>query len=310
MDTIVPGEERINSSGQSLRAVKMPDDGGSSPIDTQPKSGSILGEVHDEPQPMTPSPEKLTGENMRVLVAEDDPVNSRIVKKRLERLGHEVYLTVNGEECASAFGDKPRDFDVVLMDMQMPIVDGLTSTKMIRSYEKTHTNIYSPRAALCGRVPIIAVSASLIERDRQQYIDAGFDAWILKPIPFDRLNKLMGAIVDAQSREECLYQPGQWERGGWFHTGEKTSEEANTKPSGQVPVSDPSEETQKAAQEEGPTAGQEESNDRRDEEHARLLQNQAEDKIEPPKENLEAGKAEEASGEQLTTEASEEQPPA
>lgn len=122
MDTIIPGEERIASSGQSLRAVKMPDEGGSSPIDTQPKSGSILGEIHDvhaESQPMTPSPEKLIGENMRVLVAEDDPVNSRIVKKRLERLGHDVYLTVNGEECASAFGDKPRDFDVVLMDMQV-----------------------------------------------------------------------------------------------------------------------------------------------------------------------------------------------
>lgn len=181
---------------------------------------------------------------------------------------------------------------------------------MIRSYEKIHTNIYSPRAALCGRIPIIAVSASLIERDRQQYIDAGFDAWILKPIPFDRLNKLMGAIVDTKSREECLYQPGQWERGGWFHKGEKSSEEANTKPSSHVPVSDPSEETQKAAHEDGPVAGQEESGDQRDEEHARLLQNQAEDKIEPPKENVEGGEQEEASGAKPAEEPSEEQPPA
>lgn len=181
---------------------------------------------------------------------------------------------------------------------------------MIRSYEKMHTNIYSPRAAACGRIPIIAVSASLIEKDRQQYIDAGFDAWILKPIPFDRLNKLMGAIVDTESREECLYQAGQWERGGWFHTGRKSSEEANTKPSGRVPASDPSEETQKAAYEDGPTAGQEESSDRRDEEHARLLQNQAEDKIEPPKEVLEGGNEEAASGEHISEEGSDEQPPA
>jgi PleD family two-component response regulator len=103
-----------------LRALRMPDDGGtSSPTDTK-NQGSILGEVQQaEPKEMAPAPEKLTGENMRVLVAEDDPVNSRIVKKRLERLGHDVYLTVNGEECASAFGDKPRDFDVVLMDMQV-----------------------------------------------------------------------------------------------------------------------------------------------------------------------------------------------
>jgi CheY-like chemotaxis protein len=164
----------------------------------------------------------------------------------------------------------------------MPIVDGLTSTKMIRSYEKTHTNIYSPRAALCGRIPIIAVSASLIERDRQQYIDAGFDAWILKPIPFDRLNKLMGAIVDAESRVECLYAPGQWERGGWFHRGQKSSDEADTKPSGELPMSNPSEEVQEAAHSDDPNAGQEGSTDKRDVEHERLVQNQAEDKTEPP----------------------------
>jgi CheY-like chemotaxis protein len=166
----------------------------------------------------------------------------------------------------------------------MPIVDGLTSTKMIRSYEKMHTNIYSPRAKLCGRVPIIAVSASLIEKDRQQYIDAGFDAWILKPIPFDRLNKIMAAIVDKHTREEWLYTPGQWERGGWFHLGEMSSEQANTKPSGQMPMSMPSAEVQEAAHSDDPDAGQGGSTDKRDEEQERLREMQAEDKIEPPPE--------------------------
>jgi CheY-like chemotaxis protein len=55
------------------------------------------------------------------LVAEDDPVNSRIIQKRLEKSGHEVYHTVNGEDCASAYGDKQAFFDVVLMDMQVSI---------------------------------------------------------------------------------------------------------------------------------------------------------------------------------------------
>jgi CheY-like chemotaxis protein len=69
----------------------------------------------------------------------------------------------------------------------MPIVDGLTSTKMIRSFEKSHpSHLLSKRAARNGRVPIIAVSASLLEKERQTYIDAGFDGWILKPISFDR----------------------------------------------------------------------------------------------------------------------------
>jgi CheY-like chemotaxis protein len=115
--------------------------------------------------------------------------------------------------------------------LQMPIVDGLTSTKMIRSFEKTHANIYSPRAAQCGRIPIIAVSASLVERNRQEYVDAGFDAWILKPISIDRLSKLMTAIVDLKSREECLYQPGSWEQGGWFHMDPVGVEDVSTKPS-------------------------------------------------------------------------------
>jgi PleD family two-component response regulator len=87
--------------------------------------GSILGKVHDEPRELSPpptpapEPEKLTSDKMRVLVAEDDPVNSRILKKRLEKMQHTVYLTVNGEECASAFAESPQDFDVILMDMQV-----------------------------------------------------------------------------------------------------------------------------------------------------------------------------------------------
>jgi CheY-like chemotaxis protein len=176
----------------------------------------------------------------------------------------------------------------------MPIVDGLTSAKMIRSYEKTHTNIYSPRAKLCGRVPIIAVSASLVERDRQKYIDGGFDGWILKPIPFDRLNKLLAGIVDKDMREEFLYQSGQWERGGWFHMGKKSSAEANTTPSNEPPVSNPSQEMQDAAHTDGPNAGQDESTDKRDVEQARLMQNQAEGKTEAPKDESGAPQPEES----------------
>lgn len=104
---------------------------------------------------------------------------------------------------------------------------------MIRSFEKTHPiSALSPLAALNGRIPIIAVSASLIERDMQTYIDAGFDAWILKPISFDRLSKLLTAIVDPDCRQRCLYEPGQWERGGWFHQEAASARYADTRPSG------------------------------------------------------------------------------
>jgi len=159
-----------------------------------------------------------------------------------------------------------------LQAVQMPIVDGLTSTKMIRSYEKLHTNIYSARAAMNGRVPIIAVSASLLEKSRQDYIDAGFDAWILKPISFLRLKELMAAIVETKIREKCLYEPGQWEKGGWFHIGQKSSMAANTRPSGAPPQSAPSKNAQNAAHSDDPMAGDEQGEV--PDEQARLLRAQ------------------------------------
>jgi DNA-binding response OmpR family regulator len=102
---------------------------------------------------------------------------------------------------------------------KMPIVDGLTSTKMIRSMEASVDHHgHSTLADTNHRIPIFAVSASLVEREKQTYIDAGFDGWILKPIDFKRLNTLLAGISDEEVRNSCLYEPGQWERGGWFLT--------------------------------------------------------------------------------------------
>ena len=120
----------------------------------------------------------------------------------------------------------------------MPIVDGLTSTKMIRSHEKTHPNaILSNRASINGRVPIFAVSASLVEKEKDRYIDCGFDGWILKPIDFRRLNVLIDGIVRPEVRRGCLYTPGEWERGGWFCQESAGVSATSTKPSSLPPFS-------------------------------------------------------------------------
>lgn len=122
----------------------------------------------------------------------------------------------------------------------MPIVDGLTSTKMIRSFEKTHSSdVLSPWAALNGRVPIFAVSASLVEKDRQKYIDAGFDGWILKPVDFKRLSVLLAGIMDEDKRDASLYRPGQWEKGGWFAKRQADIPSANTTLSNGPVVAEP-----------------------------------------------------------------------
>ena len=120
----------------------------------------------------------------------------------------------------------------------MPIVDGLTSTKMIRSFEKSHPDgLLSQRAAINGRVPIFAVSASLVEKERQKYIDGGFDGWILKPIDFKRLSVLLSGIVEEHTRTSCLYKPGEWEQGGWFCDRQPDVFSSSTAPSSKAPVS-------------------------------------------------------------------------
>ena len=76
----------------------------------------------DLPGQVRQSDGAMNAGGFNVLVAEDDPINSKIIKKRLDKIGHEVHLTINGEECASLYGEKPAFFDVVLMDMQVSTV--------------------------------------------------------------------------------------------------------------------------------------------------------------------------------------------
>jgi PleD family two-component response regulator len=100
-----------------INAVRVPDELGSpAPVDQPTSVPRELDNAKDMPDDSNEPP---TADHMRVLVAEDDPVNSRIIKKRLEKLGHEVYLTVNGEECAAAYAEKTGYFDIVLMDIQV-----------------------------------------------------------------------------------------------------------------------------------------------------------------------------------------------
>lgn len=85
----------------------------------------------------------------------------------------------------------------------MPIVDGLGATKMIRDHEALES--------IHRRVPIFAVSASLVEKDRQIYIDGGFDGWIMKPIDFQRVYELLRGVRRAEARPDCLSSAGTWE---------------------------------------------------------------------------------------------------
>lgn len=99
----------------------------------------------------------------------------------------------------------------------MPIADGMAATKMIREFEANATpDVLSDKAKRNARVPIFAVSASLLESEKDKYIDTGFDGWVMKPINFAQLNVLLSGLVDFEARKGATYQPGDWENGGWF----------------------------------------------------------------------------------------------
>jgi len=100
----------------------------------------------------------------------------------------------------------------------MPLVDGAKATRLIREFEVMSSPRIAQRAASYGRVPIIAVSASLSEQRKDEYVDIGFDGWILKPIDFKRLETILSAMQDEELREQLLYSRGSWETGGWFNT--------------------------------------------------------------------------------------------
>jgi PAS domain S-box-containing protein len=129
------------------------------------------------------------GRPARVLLAEDNPVNQEVMTLLLEKAGFRVRLAANGEEALQAFEKEP--FDLILMDLQMPGMDGLRATRLIRAREK----------AVGGHVPIIAVTANALSGERQRCLAAGMDEYLSKPIRGAELFPAIERLVGAGGRE-------------------------------------------------------------------------------------------------------------
>lgn len=129
-----PGLANVADSKTPIRPIRLPGETstGSPESEFPPRESElsartpsrVLFDIPDENMRAEPP----NAEGLQVLVAEDDPINSKIIKKRLEKVGHKVYLTINGEECSSTYGERPALFDVVLMDMQVCWHSYFTST--------------------------------------------------------------------------------------------------------------------------------------------------------------------------------------
>jgi signal transduction histidine kinase/ActR/RegA family two-component response regulator len=122
---------------------------------------------------------------LRVLVAEDNVVNRKLAEHLLRQRGHDPLMVVNGREAVDALGCG--SFDLVLMDLQMPEMDGFEATAAIRALEQTTGS----------RVPIVALTAHAMEGDRQRCLDADMDGYVSKPIDAGELFGVIDSLTRA-----------------------------------------------------------------------------------------------------------------
>ena len=150
---------------------------------------AVLLALGQSVEPTTPlaraSREASINKRLHVLVAEDNAVNQRVIVRLLEKMGHIPILAYNGREAIEAYESRP--FDVVLMDVQMPEMDGLAATQAIRQSEARNPGR--------RRLPIMALTAYAMRGDRERCLAAGMDEYLTKPVKPEELAAALNRLV-------------------------------------------------------------------------------------------------------------------
>jgi CheY-like chemotaxis protein len=152
----------------------------------------VRGEAESPTKSAQPeaAPQVLRGE-ANILLAEDNLVNQKVALKMLERLGCRADVADNGQKAIEALGKTP--YDLVFMDVQMPVMDGLEATQRIRSGQGECRN---------PEVPIIAMTAHAMKGDKERCLEAGMNDYISKPVKAEELVRVLDAFLsgaDTQS---------------------------------------------------------------------------------------------------------------
>ena len=165
--------------------------GGRIEVESQPGQGSVFRVVlpslqrapagSGAPAALAAMPAKAA-RALRILVAEDNPVNQLLIEAVLNRMGHHCDIAPNGRDAVARA--RLAQHDLVLMDMQMPEMDGLTATRAIRTL-----------AAPASRVPIVAMTANALLEDRQRCLEAGMDDYLSKPIDLHALAAVLAKFT-------------------------------------------------------------------------------------------------------------------
>jgi CheY-like chemotaxis protein len=177
----------------SLRLVGLM--GGKLEIDSEVGRGSLFhfavdlgvhaGAALEEPRARMAALAATSRSGLRVLLAEDNKVNQRVAARFLERLGHSVVVANDGREAVERWREQP--FDLVLMDVQMPRMDGFEATAAIRAHERAHG----------GHLRIVAMTAHALKGDAERCLEAGMDDYLSKPLSAP----LLYATVEADPAE-------------------------------------------------------------------------------------------------------------
>ncbi|HEX4229222.1 MAG TPA: ATP-binding protein [Bryobacteraceae bacterium] len=184
---------RYGGTGLGLAISKKLADlmGGAVGVSSEPGKGSSFWMELPLP-PAKVKPEKVTPRSgvvepldtpLRVLLAEDNAVNQKLAARMLQKLGCQVEIANNGVDAIELYSKAP--FDVVLMDCQMPEMDGYEAAAAIRQIEKTSDR---------NRVSIVALTAHAGSADRDRCLDAGMDIYVTKPISIERLRQVLRGV--------------------------------------------------------------------------------------------------------------------
>ena len=138
-----------------------------------------------EDRAVPPKPEDI----LHILIAEDNDVNRRLAVRQIERAGHAVTAVSNGKKALEV--SREHIFDVILMDVHMPEMDGIEATRRIRQRERTTGN----------HVPIIALTAGAMKQDRDACLDAGMDAYLSKPIQPTELLSTVSSVLGSSRHQ-------------------------------------------------------------------------------------------------------------
>ena len=139
------------------------------------------------------SERKIIFENLHVLVAEDNSINQKLIQNILNRMGVEVSIANNGQEALEQYMEN--EYDMIFMDIEMPVMGGMEATGKILSYERNNSKIH---------IPIVALTANSLAGDREKYMGAGMDDYLSKPLRIEELNALLQKYFEDRIIEDNM----------------------------------------------------------------------------------------------------------